>query len=379
MPKKGFTLVELLGVISVLAILALIVSAPVTKTIQEGNKKACESQVQNIETSAKMWGKDHLTSLPDILDSSININLGTLKAAGLVDKKIKNPLNKKALSDEMLIKITKKGKKYWEYKLVDGSAMCGGTALTEEEYVQSGLVIRYDGMNAPIQKNGKTVWQDLSGHGNDATLSGFSSNINSFWTSSSIVFDGQDDYMTVKNPFYTTNGSTHPITIEIIAEKGSKNEYAMLLSATDCVNSYHYLNLWATTEAIRSYEIYFSSKTYWNGVLANPVEEQRLRMTPSEAPLNKKQSFSYGVGSSNYFAYLNGTKKYDTAKQYSLGFHSDTIYIGRDHSASDTNGVAIPGHYPLDGKIYSIRIYDRQLSAAEIKQNYDLDKKRFNL
>lgn len=62
-----------------------------------------------------------------------------------------------------------------------------------------------------------------------------------------------------------------------------------------------------------------------------------------------------------------------------MGFYSDTIYIGRDHSASDIYGNASSAHYPFDGRIYSVRVYDRQLTATEIKQNYDLDKKRFNL
>ena len=33
--------------------------------------------------------------------------------------------------------------------------------------------------------------------------------------------------------------------------------------------------------------------------------------------------------------------------------------------------------YPFDGYIYSIRVYNRELSASEISANYQNDKSRF--
>ncbi|MDD3341113.1 MAG: prepilin-type N-terminal cleavage/methylation domain-containing protein [Bacilli bacterium] len=382
MRRKGFTLVELLGVITILAVLALIVAVPVTKTIQEGNKKACESQVSNIEESAKLWGADHKDRLPSTLDASIHIDLGTLKRDGFADKDLKNPVNKEFLSDELLITITKKGNKYWSYTLVDGKNLCGNDATTSSSYVKDGLLIRYDGLNAPIKKGSKIVWQDLSGKGNDATLSaGFGSSINSFWNASSLVLDGQDDYLSVKNPLYSGAGSTHPITIEVISEKGSKNTYAMVFSTTDSINSYHYLNLWTTMESTRSYEVYFTSKKYWDGVLVSPaVPAQALSMKPADVPLNKKHAISFGASSTNYFAYLNGDKKYNQAISAALGFYDEEIFIGKGHRATSATGVPYPDqYYPFDGRIYSVRVYDRALTDAEVKQNYDLDKKRFNL
>ena len=48
MKKRGFTLVELLGVISVLGIIALLIIPSVEKTISNNKKKGLENQKNTI-------------------------------------------------------------------------------------------------------------------------------------------------------------------------------------------------------------------------------------------------------------------------------------------------------------------------------------------
>lgn len=115
MNQKAFTLIELLGVIALLAIISLLASAPVTKMIKDSNRKACEKQMDNIITAAKLWGDENVLDLPDQIEGTTTVNVSTLQKAGYLDKEFKNPLTKQNIPVDIEVKITKKGKKYWQY------------------------------------------------------------------------------------------------------------------------------------------------------------------------------------------------------------------------------------------------------------------------
>ena len=57
--KKGFTLVELLAVITVLGLLAAISIPIVNNQINSSKDKAYKNQVQTIVNAAKRWGFDN--------------------------------------------------------------------------------------------------------------------------------------------------------------------------------------------------------------------------------------------------------------------------------------------------------------------------------
>ena len=96
--KKGFTLVELLGAIVILAILSLIAIPAVTNVIKSNKQKLYDIQIKNVETAAKAWASDNLNLLPDE-GEYITISLSELQKGGYVDKKIKNPKTGEALED----------------------------------------------------------------------------------------------------------------------------------------------------------------------------------------------------------------------------------------------------------------------------------------
>jgi len=65
--RKGFTLVELLGVIIILIILALISSRAVTKYVKGAKIDLTETQKENIKSSVYFWIEDNILddNLPD--------------------------------------------------------------------------------------------------------------------------------------------------------------------------------------------------------------------------------------------------------------------------------------------------------------------------
>ena len=59
MNKKGFTLIEILVVISILGLVAGIVITNVTKYSTKVKEKALNAKIKNIEKAAIIYGQDH--------------------------------------------------------------------------------------------------------------------------------------------------------------------------------------------------------------------------------------------------------------------------------------------------------------------------------
>ena len=63
--KKGFTLVELLGVITLLGVIVLI-AVPTTKNvISDSKNKLYDAQISNISSALKNWASDNSRLLPE--------------------------------------------------------------------------------------------------------------------------------------------------------------------------------------------------------------------------------------------------------------------------------------------------------------------------
>ena len=111
MNRKGFTLVELLAVIIILALLAVIASTSVTKVVDDSKNDLATAQIKLIEDAAKVWGAENMSALPEG-NSCIYLTLKDLKTYGLIDSDIRNPKTEKKLSNDLKIKITSKISNY---------------------------------------------------------------------------------------------------------------------------------------------------------------------------------------------------------------------------------------------------------------------------
>lgn len=114
--KKGFTLVELLGVIVVLGLVVTIVTPVIGNTINTSRDKALESQINIIETAAKEWGVENVGELPDVGNVK-TIELSELIDSGkLQNSKIINPKTKEEMTGCVAIKYNSEYKQYeYEY------------------------------------------------------------------------------------------------------------------------------------------------------------------------------------------------------------------------------------------------------------------------
>ncbi len=110
--KKGFTLVELLGVIILLGILSLIATVTVSHTIRENRQDGCKMQLDNIITAAKTYGGKNVFNLPKVDGEKLIITLEELQSLGFADKEIKNPVTDELFPKEMEIIITRVDNNY---------------------------------------------------------------------------------------------------------------------------------------------------------------------------------------------------------------------------------------------------------------------------
>lgn len=86
MNKKGFTLVELLAVITILSILALITTPVVINIINQSKHQAKDRQKELIEGAAERWGVNNLKLLPTSNGSEICVCVSTLVDKGYLSK-----------------------------------------------------------------------------------------------------------------------------------------------------------------------------------------------------------------------------------------------------------------------------------------------------
>lgn len=104
--KKGFTLLELLGVIILLAIISLIAFPIINNTIRAGQEKAYKQNITSIENAAYHWGIENNNQLP--IDRKGYLTMLELKESGfLKDSDIMNPISNQKMDGCITIEYRK--------------------------------------------------------------------------------------------------------------------------------------------------------------------------------------------------------------------------------------------------------------------------------
>ena len=233
------------------------------------------------------------------------------------------------------------------------------TYQTGPRIVTNGLVFCVDAADANSYAGSGTTWNDLSGNGNNGTLTNgptFSSA-----NRGSIVFDAVNDKIT--SNFSFSPNVTDGLSFSIIMSPDSNN--------TSWAQSYRYI-LGLSNSNNQHY-----------GVLVEATTGKGIRM---DVPNNIGTRYGYDTntnitGGQTYFVcctwansifnvYLSGRlTTTGTAVSYTPA-PITSINIGCNHFGSDKF---------WGGNIYCVQIYNRALSATEVAQNYNATKGRYNL
>ena len=111
MKEKGFTLVELLAVLVILAIIFTISAPLMTEILDQSENTIYKTQISTILDATYDFSLKHINYLPES-DKTNYITLGELKYEGMVDYDLTNPETTEKFEDELVISIKKVGTGY---------------------------------------------------------------------------------------------------------------------------------------------------------------------------------------------------------------------------------------------------------------------------
>ena len=107
MRQKGFTLIELVGVIVLVSLMVLIIIPTVEKAVKKGEENADKQLKDNMILAAKSWAVDNKGKMPQEPGVKINIWLSDLQKDGYIERDIKLPSTGASI-DEACIEVTNK-------------------------------------------------------------------------------------------------------------------------------------------------------------------------------------------------------------------------------------------------------------------------------
>lgn len=102
MKKNGFTFIEILGVITLLALMSIIVLIVVDDSLKKSKETLSEAQIENIKSAASMWRTDNIEVIPD--NGYYTLTLGELIDSGYIDEVI-DPNSKNNYDRGLLINV----------------------------------------------------------------------------------------------------------------------------------------------------------------------------------------------------------------------------------------------------------------------------------
>jgi hypothetical protein len=209
--------------------------------------------------------------------------------------------------------------------------------------ITNGLVLCLDAANTKSYPGSGTTWTDLSGNGNNGTLSGVGYNSSNLGY---LTFDGTDDEV------ICTNNASVQITVGTISAWFNANNGNTGVNGIIAKQSAWGLFVWDNT--LRAYD-WGNSVSRNTGITVGNSTWNYVAMTFTE---------TVGTPSNNAIIYLNGSAVLTTTVKHSN--HNVTVQIGEANAGQHFGGF-----------IASASVYNRVLTAQEIQQNYNALKSRY--
>ena len=215
--------------------------------------------------------------------------------------------------------------------------------------VTDGVVLALDVANPKSYPRSGTSWNDLSGNGNNGTLTNgptFNSD-----AGGSIVFDGTDDYVSTS---YLLNGANSlTVSCWFKLDTVTKNFQAVVDAYKDATD--RNFQMWINSDS-KLYIYHLGAAHTGDGLLV----------------INRWYNavFTYS-GSGNGVLYLNGSIiNASVPKGAGVGGNIN-VGIGR---RADANASSY-----TDGNVSQVLIYNRSLSAQEVLQNFNATRSRYGI
>lgn len=239
--------------------------------------------------------------------------------------------------------------------------------------VTDGLVLCLDAANNKSYPDSGTTWSDLSGNGNNGTLINGPTYDSAY--SGSLAFDGVNDVIRI--PYSSTYVDSNSKTVEVWLKVGNIGA-GFVQFITNRADSDVALTFAIGIDNRRVIRDWNPSGTDYMVLYYGVGANSQFRTAFS------KEKFGLTNGDNQFHQVVGVT---DTSsnqlKLYYDGSLIDSESFTQPVYASTANTRLGAGYndslldYPLTGNIANTKIYNRALSAEEVKQNYDALKRRF--
>lgn len=229
---------------------------------------------------------------------------------------------------------------------------------TTEDYVQDGLFLHLDGIYNTKQGHNQnaTSWDNLIDNGYNLTMIGFSNGIT--WTSDNgLEFDGVDDYI---DSGFKQDVLGNDITIDIVANTEEINNYRGLVG-------YHSDGVW------QGFAIQFNdNRLTWFYYGNKQACGSKINLEQTQDLVDKNNEITVIMSVNNYISiYINGKEISKTNCTIPFSYwEADNLMIARTLHSDDRY---------FKGNIYNYKIYRKALTEEEVKQNYRVNKQRYDI
>jgi len=229
--------------------------------------------------------------------------------------------------------------------------MRNGIIDSNQKIITSGLVLNYDVAQLRSYPKTGTVLTDLSGNNYTGSLLNGVAFDNTY--GGNLIFDNVNDYATMPNL-----SLNYPLNISFWAKEVTGNVAGPHVTFSD------------PTQVGKSIGLGFAVNT--SSVVRISYYDTTYNQATASASVNTIYNISGNFTSTGFDLYVNGVYKStlsgaknkvwtDTSNSYNICRlnRTGTIYYG--------------------GSLYQVQIYNRALSATEILQNFNANKKRYGL
>lgn len=219
--------------------------------------------------------------------------------------------------------------------------------------VRDGLVLHLDAANVKSYPGSGTVWNDLSGNGNNGTLTNgptFDAN-----NKGSFVFDGVNDYVNLNS------ASLLPVGIS------DRTIVAFIKTPTSFPASYLHVIHWGTAGTSQAFGMAIFSNGGLNTHPWSGAPSQGSVITGTDYCL----AVSYTHSGFLHKFWINGISQ-------GSGIARE-INTGTTDARIGTRISTTTEYWGPTGKIYNVQVYNRALSSTEIQQNFNAMRDRYGI
>jgi hypothetical protein len=231
--------------------------------------------------------------------------------------------------------------------------------------VRNGLVLHLDAANKKSYPGAGTVWKDLSGNGNNGTITSVDYEVEN---NGSLLFNNANDTVAINHNDIFNFNSSFTVSTWIKVNSFSTSSIYNVISKKPSFNNtqkgwscqYDY-----RTTGVLQFRNNDGSSLNDHTPTSNVNNTELLNQTDTWV------NSIWAITSSNVTFYINGIAKGTLNINYSDTDSTASVYVGKT--------VGSIGDPSLSMNLSSVMIHNRALSAAEIRQNFEATRGRYGI